>query len=57
MKLHIRNSNTKRRRMLSFRKRMRTKGGRTILANQRRAHKPKQRRRLARRRKAYRSRH
>ncbi|MHC5021646.1 MAG: 50S ribosomal protein L34 [Planctomycetota bacterium] len=57
MKLHIRNSNTKRRRMLSFRKRMKTKGGRTILANQRRAHKPKQRKRLQRRRRKYKARH
>jgi large subunit ribosomal protein L34 len=57
MKLNIRNSNTKRGRMLSFRRRMRTKGGRAILSQRRRGWKPKTKARLLRRRRAYRGRH
>ncbi len=57
MKLRIRNSNVKRGRMLSFRKRMRTKGGRAILAQKRRGWKPSNRKRLTRGRRAYKARH
>lgn len=58
MKTNTRNSNTKRRRMLSFRRRMRTKGGRAILSQRRRrSWKPKTAQRLRRIKRAYRNRH
>jgi len=57
MKTNVRNSNTKRRRMLSFRRRMRTKGGRRILSQHRRTWKPKTRTMIQRRKRAYKNRH
>lgn len=48
MRTHVRNSRIKRARMMSFLRRMRTPGGRKILSQKRRLHKPKQRRRLLR---------
>ena len=57
MKIRIRNSNIKRARMLSFRKRMRTKSGRAILSQKRRGWKPKTKKRVVRWKRAYKARH